>query len=77
MSNLTKSKLYGLSEKVLNLITKTISVNRKVKKIVLFGSRAKGEFKTGSDIDLAIFAEDLSFDEFMKIKVIAMQILIQ
>ncbi|HPI21152.1 MAG TPA: nucleotidyltransferase domain-containing protein, partial [Candidatus Kapabacteria bacterium] len=30
---------------------------------------AKGNFKNGSDIDLAIISENLSFDELLEIKV--------
>lgn len=29
----------------------------KIKKVVLFGSRAMGNFKTGSDVDLALFGD--------------------
>ena len=38
------------------------------KKIVLFGSRAKGDFRKGSDIDLALFSTNLLHDELIKIK---------
>lgn len=36
--------------------------------IILFGSRAKGNFKNGSDIDIAIKSKDLDFHKLMRIK---------
>lgn len=29
----------------------------KLKKVLIFGSRARGDFKKGSDVDLAVFAD--------------------
>lgn len=37
-----------------------------IKKIVLFGSRARGESQPTSDYDLAIYTEDLLEDELAK-----------
>ena len=61
--------LFGLETKVLDLIVLTISKNEKVKKVILFGSRAKGNYKIGSDIDLALFSQNLDHDELLKINV--------
>jgi len=60
---------FGLNISDLNAIISVIKENNKITKIILFGSRAKGNFKNGSDIDLAIFSENLSFDDFLEIKV--------
>ena len=68
MSN-TNEILFGLETKVLDLIVRTISKNEKVQKVILFGSRAKGNYKIGSDIDLALFSENLDHDERLKINV--------
>lgn len=35
--------------------------------MILFGSRAKGNFKEGSDIDLALIGEDLNLSILSKI----------
>ncbi len=43
-------------------------MNNKIEEIIVFGSRAKGNFKKGSDIDLAIIAKDLSLGELLEIK---------
>ncbi|MFN3679120.1 nucleotidyltransferase family protein [Thermosynechococcus sp.] len=37
-----------------------MAANPKVKRIVLFGSRAIGAFRTTSDIDVALFGKDLT-----------------
>ncbi len=69
MNNQNENELYGVPIEVIDSIISTIRKNKKVKKIVLFGSRAKGNYKKGSDIDIAVFSKNLSYSEFMKIKV--------
>jgi len=56
---------YGLSKKDYEKIKKVIE-NNKEYKIVLFGSRARGDYKQTSDIDLAVLNE-VSRDEQYKI----------
>lgn len=50
---------FGLGEQDIELITKTISEFKDIEKAVLFGSRAKGNHKKGSDVDLAIKGKKL------------------
>ena len=72
MKNLTNKAIKdnpGISTEIVNRIIKIIRLNKKVREIILFGSRAKGKFKKGSDIDIAIVADDLHFDELIQIKV--------
>lgn len=45
---------YGLSESNGNCILDILSRFSAVQEVILFGSRAKGNYKSGSDIDLAI-----------------------
>ncbi len=47
---------HGLSNEVYEKIKKVIESNKKCK-VVLFGSRARGDYKETSDIDLAILNE--------------------
>lgn len=56
---------YGLSKEVYEKIKKVIDDNNSYK-IVLFGSRARGDYKETSDIDLAVLNE-VSRDEQYKI----------
>jgi uncharacterized protein len=39
-----------------------------VKEVLIFGSRAKGNFTSGSDIDLAIMNKGVTKDTLMKLK---------
>ena len=50
---------YGLTDKDLDLICLAIESQEEVMEAVLFGSRAMGNHKRGSDIDLAIKGTDV------------------
>ena len=56
---------YGLTEDVYNKIKQVIKNNSKYK-FLLFGSRARGDYKSTSDIDLAI-KEKVTRDDQYKI----------
>ena len=60
---------FGIPSDVLERIVQTIRLEKRIKEIILFGSRAKGEFKKGSDIDIAVIADTLQFDELNQIRV--------
>lgn len=57
---------HGLTEETYNKIKKVIENNSKYN-FRLFGSRARGDYKNNSDIDIAIFKDVTKEDEF-KIK---------
>ena len=46
--------MYGIHDKVYNDLLKYFNDNSNIYKVILFGSRAKGNAKYNSDIDLAI-----------------------
>lgn len=52
----------GLSELDIEYIVGVIAKFREIKKAVVFGSRAKGSYKAGSDVDIAIYGDDITFD---------------
>lgn len=54
---------YGLSEKIINQIEDIIRKYDKYK-FKLFGSRARGDYKKTSDIDIAIFKDVDRKDEY-------------
>ena len=56
---------YGLTEDVYNKIKQVIKNNSKYK-FLLFGSRARGDYKSTSDIDLAV-KEKVTRDDQYKI----------
>jgi len=49
--------MFGLSEAIIKQIVDLVTAYKPPEKIVIFGSRAHGDFKTSSDIDIAIFAK--------------------
>ncbi len=49
---------FGISDKSYHLIVNSFLKYPEVESVIVFGSRAKGNFKTGSDIDLAIKGEN-------------------
>ena len=53
--------IFGLAERDLAYIVAVIGEFPEIRKAAIFGSRAKGTFKKGSDIDIAIFGEAISF----------------
>ncbi len=50
----------GLPEKADTQICAVFSKHPEVEKVILYGSRAKGNYKPGSDIDLALLGADLT-----------------
>lgn len=48
---------FGITEKSYQLLLDAFVKYQEVEEVILFGSRAKGTYKKGSDIDLAIKAK--------------------
>ena len=49
---------FGLKEERLNKIRRVLTRYPQVNRVVIFGSRARGDFKPNSDIDLAVYLAD-------------------
>ncbi|MFH0735442.1 MAG: restriction endonuclease subunit S [bacterium] len=58
---------FGLSEIVINKIHSVFKQHTSIKKVVIYGSRAKGNYRAGSDIDLTIFGENITLIELRNI----------
>jgi uncharacterized protein len=58
---------YGLLESDINLILESVRSFPEVSELVLFGSRAKGNFKAGSDVDLAIKGASVSYETAVRL----------
>ena len=52
--------MYGLADDVIKNIQEIFSNHSEISKVVLYGSRAKGNYREGSDIDITIYGKDLS-----------------
>ena len=59
---------FGLPDNVLPRLIEVLSSNDNVKQITLYGSRAKGTQRLGSDIDLCLDADKLSLGELLKLE---------
>jgi predicted nucleotidyltransferase len=59
---------YGIPEDSLEKLLGVISREPRVEGIVLYGSRAKGTFRSGSDIDLCLDAPDLDYPSLMRME---------
>ena len=55
------TSMHGLTGRTLSLIAEVLARFPEVEKAVLFGSRAKGIHKSGSDIDLSLEGEALEW----------------
>lgn len=53
---------FGLTERDLDYIINAIKSFNEIEKAAIFGSRAKGNYKPGSDIDIAIWGDNFNFD---------------
>ena len=58
---------YGLSSNDISLINSVFAVHPKVREVIIFGSRAMGNYKPGSDIDLAIIGQGIQFDDILQL----------
>lgn len=52
--------LFGLPEQAIQEIQAALALYPEVEKAILYGSRAMGTFKPGSDIDLTLIGENLT-----------------
>lgn len=60
---------YGLSDNDLSRIVGVLATNSRVEQAILFGSRAKGTHKPGSDVDIALKGADLSLNDLLSLSV--------
>jgi uncharacterized protein len=61
---------FGLKTQDLEFIIKSILEFPEIEKAAIFGSRAKGTYKPGSDIDIAVFGESVTFNTISKLHAI-------
>jgi predicted nucleotidyltransferase len=59
--------MYGLPDRAVNQIKNVFSKHASIEKAILYGSRAKGTYKNGSDIDLTLFGQ-ITFQELFRVE---------
>ena len=57
----------GLNQTEIKEILKTVIQFPEIEKTVVFGSRAKGNFKKGSDVDLAVKGKNITYKVIAKV----------
>ncbi len=65
---MTESSSFGLSEKAIASVHGVLKNCPSIKQVIIYGSRAIGNYREGSDIDLAVVAPDLTTTELFKIE---------
>ena len=58
---------FGLKENIITDICNVFSRFSEIEKVVIYGSRAKGNYKNGSDIDLTLFGNKIKYSILSKI----------
>lgn len=59
---------YGLKQKYIDRINGVLATYPSIDKVLLYGSRAKGTYYNGSDIDLTFFGKTIELSLLMKIE---------
>jgi predicted nucleotidyltransferase len=59
---------FGLKQSTIEKIRGIFSGHPEVEQVLLYGSRAKGNYRPGSDIDLTICGEAVTLSQLLKIE---------
>ncbi len=59
---------FGLKKTTIDGINGVFSRYLNIEKVVIYGSRAKGNYRNGSDIDLTLFGKDLTYEQLNRIE---------
>ncbi|WP_395947410.1 nucleotidyltransferase family protein [Caedibacter taeniospiralis] len=60
--------LYGLSDETIAAIRTAISKQPNVQEAILYGSRVKGNYRAGSDIDLTLKGKNLTLTDLFSLE---------
>jgi len=61
--NTSDHLIHGIPQAPWQALLAVLARHPKVRSVVLFGSRAKGNYRPGSDIDLCLHADELTLSE--------------
>jgi predicted nucleotidyltransferase len=53
---------FGLNQETIDKINSVFVKHPEIDKVIIYGSRAKGNYRTGSDIDITLIGNDLEYD---------------
>ena len=63
-----KKQVFGLTRITLDKLESIFHQHNSIESVIIYGSRAKGNYRVGSDIDLTIKGSILPFSELMQIE---------
>lgn len=63
-----KNGEFGLKRSTIEQIKAVFSRHPQVERVILYGSRAKGNYRAGSDIDLTIVGNSLTLSDLFQIE---------
>lgn len=58
---------FGLPKKAIGKMCEIFALHPEIDQVILYGSRTKGDFKTGSDIDLTLIGERIDLNLLFRI----------
>ena len=59
---------FGLPAATLDKLSSVFARHNLIRSVLIYGSRAKGNYRAGSDIDLTIKGDEIPFAELMQIE---------
>jgi predicted nucleotidyltransferase len=59
---------FGLSDTVIKELQDIFRHHSNIEKVLIFGSRSKGNFRAGSDIDLAVIGKGIDYSQLLTIR---------
>jgi len=62
-------KRFGLKESTIAAINGVIAHYPEIESAILYGSRAKGNYRNGSDIDLTLTDKNLTYDSMVRLEI--------
>lgn len=58
---------FGLSDTVVKELQDVFHRHANIEKVLIFGSRSKGNYRAGSDIDLAVVGNGIDYNQLLNI----------
>lgn len=68
MSGIDRGSLYGLPVTAIEKLAGVFRQYPAITRVIIYGSRAMGNYRTGSDIDLCIDSDSLNLTQLLKIE---------
>ncbi len=62
-----KTESFGLDKNVVHSLSEIFESTSEIEEVIIYGSRAKGNFLEGSDIDLTIKGRAVTFDTVLQL----------